>query len=55
MSDQVQKMTFNVTSRRVDPHGSRSYCKDAEIVLDTDMNGRVDGRFLKPSATLLMS
>jgi uncharacterized OsmC-like protein len=53
MSDQVQKMTFNVTSRRVDPHGSRSYCKDAEIVLDTDMNGRVDA--FNPAELLLAS
>jgi uncharacterized OsmC-like protein len=53
MSDQVHKMTFNATSRRVDAHGSRSYCKDAEIILDTDMNGRVDA--FNPAELLLAS
>lgn len=34
-----QKMHFHVESVRIDAHGSRSRCKDAEIVLDTDMAG----------------
>jgi len=33
------KMTFHVESRRVDAHGSLARCKNAEIVLDTDMAG----------------
>jgi uncharacterized OsmC-like protein len=32
-------MTFSVESQRVDKHGSLSRCKDAEIVLDTDLEG----------------
>jgi len=35
----TQKMTFSVESQRVDKHGSLSRCKDAEIVLDTDLEG----------------
>lgn len=33
------KMTFHVESVRIDAHGSLSRCKDAEIVLDTDLAG----------------
>ena len=28
--------------KRIDAHGSKARCKDAEIVLDTDVNGRPD-------------
>lgn len=35
----TQKMTFLVESQRIDEHGSRSRCKNAEIVLDTDLEG----------------
>lgn len=35
----AQKMTFHVESRRIDEHGSVSRCKNAEIVLDTDLAG----------------
>lgn len=51
MSDQAKKMTFNVVSRRIDGHGSSSHCKDAEILLDTDMQGRVDA--FNPAELLL--
>lgn len=36
MTQAATKMTFHVESRRVDAHGSRSRCKNAEIALDTD-------------------
>ncbi len=35
-------LEYNVTAKRVDAHGSLAHCKDAEIVLDTDVNGRPD-------------
>jgi uncharacterized OsmC-like protein len=35
-------LQYRVTGRRVDAHGSTAHCKDAEIVLDTDANGRSD-------------
>ena len=35
-------LEYKVTARRVDAHGSIAGCKDAEIVLDTDVNGRPD-------------
>lgn len=53
MSDAPQKMTFNVTTRRTDAHGSCSHCKEAEILLDTDMAGRVDA--FNPAELLLAS
>jgi uncharacterized OsmC-like protein len=34
-----QKMTFHVESVRLDAHGSRARCKQAEIALDTDLAG----------------
>jgi len=33
---------YNVTAKRIDAHGSLAHSKDAEIVLDTDVNGRPD-------------
>lgn len=41
-SDTKAKMTFDVTARRVDAHGSLAHCKEAGITLDTDLAGRVD-------------
>lgn len=35
-------LEYNVTARRIDSHGSVASCKDAEIVLDTDVTGRTD-------------
>jgi len=35
-------LEYAVTAKRLDMHGSVAKCKDAEIVLDTDMNGRPD-------------
>ena len=35
-------LEYDVVAKRVDAHGSTARCKDAEIVLDTDVNGRLD-------------
>ena len=35
-------LEYRVTAKRQDAHGSLAQCKDAEIVLDTDVNGRAD-------------
>lgn len=45
------KMTFDVVTRREDAHGSKAHCKDAAIVLDTDMAGRRDA--FNPAELLL--
>lgn len=45
------KLTFQVEARRIDAHGSRARCKDAELALDTDLAGRRDA--LNPAELLL--
>lgn len=35
-------LEYGVTAKRIDAHGSAARCKGAEIVLDTDINGRTD-------------
>lgn len=45
------KMEFEVAARRVDAHGSLAICKDAEIVLDSDLAGRRDA--FNPAELLL--
>lgn len=35
-------LEYSVTARRKDAHGSVALCKSAEIVLDTDVDGRAD-------------
>ena len=35
-------LEYNATAKRLDSHGSVAHCKDAEIVLDTDVKGRPD-------------
>lgn len=42
MTDPASKMTFCVSARRVNAHASEALCKDAVILLDTDMAGRRD-------------
>ncbi|MBD3773142.1 MAG: OsmC family protein [Rhodobacteraceae bacterium] len=42
MSQQTARLTYDVTARRVDAHGSLAHTKQAEIVLDTDVAGRPD-------------
>ena len=35
-------LEYNLAAKRIDAHGSLASCKAAEILLDTDVNGRVD-------------
>ena len=35
-------LEYSVIAKRRDQHGSTARCKDAEIILDTDINGRPD-------------
>jgi hypothetical protein len=35
-------LEYQVKARRTDAHGSVARCKGAEVVLDTDVNGRSD-------------
>ncbi len=51
MTDPATKLEFRVAARRVDVHGSRAECKDAAIVLDTDLQGRRDA--FNPAELLL--
>jgi len=51
MSEPKAKMQFEVEAVRIDAHGSLARCKDAEIVLDTDLAGRVDA--MNPAELLL--
>jgi len=37
-----EMLEYKVTARRLDAHGSVAACKDAEVVLDTDVKGRAD-------------
>lgn len=39
MSDPAPRLTFDVSARRVDAHGSVASCKSATILLDTDLAG----------------
>jgi len=51
MRGPAPKMTFDVTARRVDAHGSVASCKAATIRLDTDLAGRPDA--FNPAELLL--
>jgi uncharacterized OsmC-like protein len=42
---------YDVSARRIDAHGSAAVCKDAEILLDTDVAGRRDA--FNPAELLL--
>lgn len=44
-------LEYRVEARRVDARGSRARCKEAEIILDTDMAGRADA--FNPAELLL--
>jgi len=44
-------LEYDVVAKRIDAHGSAAHCKDAEIILDTDVNGRVDA--FNPAELLL--
>lgn len=44
-------LEYEITATRIDAHGSRVRCKDAELVIDTDLKGRADA--LNPAELLL--
>jgi len=44
-------LKYEVVAERIDAHGSSAWCKDAEILLDTDANGRTDA--FNPAELLL--
>lgn len=44
-------LEYDVIAKRIDSHGSLARCKDAEIILDTDVNGRTDA--FNPAELLL--
>ncbi len=44
-------LEYEITARRVDSHGSIAQCKDAELVIDTDLSGRADA--FNPAELLL--
>lgn len=46
-------LTYDVTARRVDPHGSLAHAKEASLTLDTDVAGRRDA--FNPAELLLAS
>jgi uncharacterized OsmC-like protein len=51
MPETTPKLSFQVTARRTDTHGSVARCKDAELLLDTDLAGRTDA--FNPAELLL--
>ncbi len=51
MNEPAPKMEFHVVARRLDAHGSRAECKEAALVLDTDLQGRPDA--FNPAELLL--
>lgn len=46
-------LEYKITAQRKDAHGSVAHCKQAEITLDTDINGRADA--FNPAELLLAS
>ncbi len=44
-------LEYEITARRIDAHGSVLQCKDAELIIDTDLKGRADA--LNPAELLL--
>jgi len=44
-------LEYDVVAKRIDSHGSSARCKDAEIILDNDVNGRADA--FNPAELLL--
>jgi len=44
-------LEYEITARRVDAHGSIAQCKDAELIIDTDLQGRIDA--FNPAELLL--
>ena len=44
-------LEYEINVRRIDSHGSAASCKEAELIIDTDINGRGDA--FKPVELLL--
>ncbi len=44
-------LQYNIKAKRIDNHGSLVQCKEAEIILDTDLQGRSDA--FNPAELLL--
>jgi len=44
-------LEYEITARRIDSHGSRAACKEAELIIDTDISGRRDA--FNPAELLL--
>ena len=51
MTEAKPKLTFDVSARRVDAHGSVATCKSATIRLDTDLAGNTEA--FNPAELLL--
>lgn len=51
MTSTSTPLTFDISARRIDAHGSSAHCKDADIALDTDLGGRRDA--FNPAELLL--
>lgn len=51
MRDPAAKLTYDVSARRIDAHGSVASCKSATINLDTDLAGSVEA--FNPAELLL--
>ena len=51
MLDSAPQLTCTVTAHRVDAHGSTAQCKEATLILDTDLAGRLDA--FNPAELLL--
>jgi uncharacterized OsmC-like protein len=46
-------LEYRVSAHRIDSHSSKAYTKEATVVLDTDVNGRLDA--FNPAELLLAS
>jgi len=44
-------LEYEITARRIDEHGSIAECKNAELIIDTDLKGRADA--FNPAELLL--
>lgn len=44
-------LVYEITAQRIDAHGSVVRCKEAELTIDTDVNGRADA--FNPAELLL--
>jgi uncharacterized OsmC-like protein len=51
MPNSKPKLSYTLTARRMDAHGSLAECKSASIALDTDLAGRPDA--FNPAELLL--